>query len=84
MVKSDWFAVAEILHICRQGAAAGWPPGKDDPNPEAANYRKIVYFTTLETIDRIALLLAARFKAESSRFDEERFLRLIGTRLPQT
>jgi hypothetical protein len=72
MTKSDWIAIAEALKLARE--SAGLPPdlGAD------AHDRKLIYYATLQATDRISVLLAAVIKSHSTRFDEERFLRLIG------
>jgi hypothetical protein len=84
VTKSDWIALAEILHIIRHGASAGWPPGRADKVASAAHDRKLIYFATLDTIDRISVMLAASIKARCPRFDGERFLRSIGVPLTRS
>lgn len=73
-------AIAEALHIVRAGMAAGWPPGQADSDARSAHDRKLIYFASLEAVDRVAVVLATTIKARSPRFDQVRFLRLIGVR----
>lgn len=78
VTQADWIAVAEALHVMRRGAASGWPPGEADASEICVHDRKLIYYATLETIDRAAAVIAINLKARSTRFDARRFLQLVG------
>lgn len=79
MTRSDWTAIAEVLHVVR-ASIASCPPSEE----QAIHDRKLIYYATLEAIDRVAVLLAAHIRERSSTFDELRFLRHVGVRLSQS
>jgi hypothetical protein len=80
VTRSDWLAIAEAVHVVRKDAAVGWPPGHADTDARAAHDRKLIHYATLDVIDRVAVALASAIRDRCSRFDERRFLRIVGVR----
>lgn len=78
MKKSEWIAVAEALGHLRASIAASWPPKEGyAANALEIHDRKLIYFARLETIDRVATVLAAALDKFGTTFDYQRFLRIV-------
>jgi hypothetical protein len=70
--------IAEVLGELRTSLKASGPPR--DTNAAAAHDRKLIYFTQLETIDRIAIEIFQALKKKHTRLDRARFLGIVGVR----
>jgi len=78
VTKADCMAIGEALGRLRATVVACAPSGDD--SAFAAHDRKLIYFAQLDAIDRVAMALASILDELCVRFDQIRFLRIVGVR----
>lgn len=80
MTRQEWNELAKALSKVRAEISSSWPPRHGYmANAPDVHDRKLIYFATLDGFDKAARTVMLLLRSKSSRFDPERFMRLIGT-----
>lgn len=73
--------IAKAIGATRTSVEKSWPPcGGYRIDAGDVHDRKLIWYATLDGIDRAARVLARTLRAQSSRFDEAKFLALAHVR----
>lgn len=78
MTRQEWNEFARALGKARAAISATWPPkGIAAMDAAVAHDRKLIYFATLDGFDKAVRAVCVVLRGRS-RFDSDRFMRLIG------